>query len=135
MTARRITPTDRLAIAALAGADVGIGVFLVGVGLLPGIGPGGWVHVLAGVLALLLSLPAAASAIGGRLPSLSDEGVLVNVGLMLFTTMEVVFLPAAAAQKVGLALLLLAATGATAGLYLRLFGVLRLRRGEPVVTP
>ena len=132
---RAITPTDRLAIVALAVADAGIGVFLVGVGLLPGIGPGGWVHVLAGVLALLLSLPALASALVGRLPGLSDEGVLVNVGLMLFTTLEVVFLPIATAQKVGLALLLLAATGATAGLYLRLFGVLRLRRGTPVVTP
>ena len=132
---RTITPTDRLAIAALAVADVGIGVFLVGVGTLPGIGDGGWLHVVAGVLALLLSLPALVSSASGRLPALADEGVLVNVGLMLFATLEVVFLPAAAAQKVGLALLLLAATGATVGLYLRLFGVLRLRRDQPVVTP
>lgn len=133
-TTRAITPADRLAIGALALADVGIGTFLVGVGLLPGL-VGGWLHVLAGVVALVLSLPAAVAAISGRLPGLADEGVLVNVGLMLFTTCEVVFLPAAAAQKIGLALLLLAATGATVGLYLRLFGVLRLRRGQVVTTP
>lgn len=124
---RRITATDRLATAALAVADVGIGVFLVGVGLLPGI-TWGAVHVTVGLVALVLALPAIAATVSGRLPSLADEGVLVNVGLMTFTALEVAFLPAAAAQKLGLAILVLAATVATAGLYLRLFGVLRLRR-------
>jgi hypothetical protein len=125
---RAINATDRLAIAALVVADVGIGVFLIGVGLLPGLPV---VHVVVGCLALLLALPALAAVVTGRLPGMADEGVLVNVGVMLFAVLEVFFLPAALAQRTGLAILLLAAVVATAGLYLRLFGVLRLpRRGD-----
>lgn len=108
MTSRAISGVDRAAIGALAIADVGVGVFLVG------------------VVSLLLSLPAAVAAISGRLPGLSDEGVLVNVAVMVFVTLEVVFLPAELGQKVGLAIFVFAAATATAGLYLRLFGVLRL---------
>lgn len=123
MTSRAISGVDRAAIAALAIADVGVGVFLVAVGSLPGFL---WVHTLVGVVSLLLSLPAAVAAISGRLPGLSDEGVLVNVAVMVFVTLEVVFLPAELGQKVGLAIFVFAAATATAGLYLRLFGVLRL---------
>lgn len=129
---RRITPTDRLAISALALADVGVGILLVSIGVLPGIPV---VHVVVGVVALLLALPALATSATGRLPALADEGVLVNVGVLVFTVWEVMILPGAIGQRVGLALLLIAATAATVGLYLRLFGVLRLRRGQPVVTP
>lgn len=131
---RRITATDRVAVGALAVADVGVGVFLIGVGLLPGLPV--W-HVVVGVVALLLALPAITATVMGALPRLADEGVLVNVAVMTFMTLEVAFLPAAAAQKLGLAILVLAATVATVGLYLRLFGVLRLPArtgGRPTVT-
>lgn len=122
---RTITGADRLAILALAIADIGIGVFLVSIGSLPGIPV--W-HTVAGVVALGLALPALAAVVQGKLTAYADEGVLVNVAVMTFMTLEVVFLPAAAGQKIGLAILLLAATAATMGLYLRLFGVLRLPR-------
>lgn len=127
---RRLQPIDRVALVALAVADVGVGVFLIAVGTLPGIPV---VHTVVGVVSILLALPAAVSALTGRLPSLSDEGMLVNVGVMTFMTAEVITLPADLGQKVGLALLLAAAAMATIGLYLRLFGVLHLRpRGRRI---
>lgn len=129
---RTIPPIDRLAIAALAVADVGVGIILVSIGILPGVPIA---HVVVGVVALLLALPALATSATGRLTSLADEGVLVNVGVLVFTVGEVMILPGAIGQRIGLALLLIAATAATMGLYLRLFGVLRLRRGRQAVTP
>lgn len=124
---RRMDGVDRLAVAALAIGDIGVGLFLIGVGRLPGIPE---LHALVGVLALLLSLPAIAAVIQGTLPPLADEGVLVNVGVMVFISLEVLFLPADIMQKLGLAVLLFSATVATTGLYFRLFG--RLRRKEPL---
>lgn len=120
---RAIAGVDRAAIFSLAVADAGVGVFLIAVGSLPG---SPVVHTVVGVLALLLATPAFAAAFTGRLPALADEGVLVNVAVMVFVTFEVFFLPAQLGQRLGLAILVLAATIGTVGLYLRLFGVLRM---------
>lgn len=120
---RAIAGVDRAAIFSLAVADAGVGVFLIAVGSLPGFPV---VHTVVGVLALLLATPAFAAAFTGRLPALADEGVLVNVAVMVFVTFEVFFLPAQLGQRLGLAILVLAATIGTVGLYLRLFGVLRM---------
>lgn len=125
---RRIGATDRLAIAALAVADVGVGVLLCTIGTLPGMPV---VHTIVGVVALVLALPAIAAVAMGALTDLADEGVLVNVAVLTFTIGEVLSLPGSLGQRVGIGLVLLAATGATVGLYLRLFGVLRLRRRDP----
>jgi hypothetical protein len=120
---KSITGADRLSLTALAVGDVGVGVFLVSVGTLPGMPV---LHTIVGVVSLLLALPAGAAAITGRLPSLADEGVLVNLAVLVFAVMEVVFLPAAMGQKIGLAIVFAAAALAAAGMYLRTFGVLRL---------
>lgn len=122
---RTITGADRVSIGALAVANVGVGIFLISVGLLPTIPV---VHVVVGVVAVLLAFPAAVATITGRLTGWADEGVLVNVAVMTFTTGEVLSLPAAMGQKVGLAILLVALTLATMAVYLRLFGVLRMPR-------
>lgn len=111
---------DRVSIGALAAADVGVGLFLIAAQP-----PGGFVHVLAGLVGLLLALPAAAAAGGGRLPPLADEGVLVNVGVLTFMTVEILFLPRPPLEVAGLAILLTAATCATVGLYLHLAAALR----------
>lgn len=118
-----VEPVDRMSLTALAVGDVGVGIFLIAVGALPGLSI---LHTIVGVLALLLALPAAAAALTGRLPSLADEGVLVNVAVMTFAVMQVAFLPAATWQKTGLAIVLFAAALAAIGMYLRVFGVLRL---------
>ena len=112
--------TDRVSVGALAAGDLGVGLYLIGAQ-----NTGTWVHALAGVVALLLALPAATAAITGRLPRLADEGVLVNVGVFVFMTLEVVFLPGDALQRVGLSVLLAAATAATVALWLRAFRVVR----------
>ena len=120
---RTITGADRVSIGALALADIGVGVLLISIGLLPGLPV---VHVVVGVIAVLLAFPAAVAALTGRLTGWADEGVLVNVAVMTFTTGEVLSLPAAMGQRLGLAILLGALTLATMAVYLRLFGVLRL---------
>lgn len=112
---------DRVSVGALAAGDVGVGLYLIGAQQTGS----SWVHALAGVLALLLALPAAAAAVSGRLPRAADEGVLVNVGVLLFMTLEVVFLPGHVLQRVGLSVLLAAATAATIGLWLRAFRAAR----------
>ena len=114
---------DRVSIGALALADVGTGLLLIAAGQ-----GGTLVHTVVGVVALLLALPAAATAITGRLPQLADEGVLVNVGALVFITVDMAFTPTGVLERVGLVVLLAAATSATAGLYVRLFGLLRLPR-------
>ena len=105
---RAITHTDRVALGALAVADLGVGIFLCAVATLPGVPV---LHAVVGVVALLLALPAAVAAIMGALPALADEGVVVNVGVLTFAIGEVLSLPADPWQRLGLALLLLAATG------------------------
>lgn len=115
---------DRVSIGALALADVGVGLLLIAAGQAADT----LVHVVVGLVALLLALPAAATALTGRLPRLADEGVLVNVGALVFITVDIAFTPAGALERVGLVVLLAAATAAVAGLYVRLFGVLRLPR-------
>lgn len=120
---QRVEPVDRMSLTALAVGDVGVGIFLIAVGALPGLSI---LHTIVGVIALLLALPAAAAALTGRLPSLADEGVLVNVAVMTFALMQVALLPAATWQKTGLAIVLFAAALAAIGMYLRVFGVLRL---------
>jgi hypothetical protein len=107
---------DRLPIAALGLVDIGVGLYLIGVA---DIEP--WVHALAGVLGLLLALPAFAAAITGRLPALADEGMLVNIGVLTFMTMYVAFIPVEPLRRVGLAIVIGAATLAAIGMYLRLF--------------
>lgn len=114
---------DRVSVGALAAADVGVGLYLLGAAT-----PGVPVHTIVGLVALLLALPAAVTAVTGRLPGLADEGVLVNVGALVFLTLDVAFTAAPVLERVGLVVLLFAATAATAGLYVRLFGVLRLPR-------
>lgn len=117
----RLRGPDRLAIAALALANVGVGVRLVGHP------DAGAVHVAAGTVALLLALPAILAAGQGRLPALADTGVLINVGVMVFLVLDVALLPGPLAQRLGLALLVAAVALATGGLYLRLFGERRRR--------
>lgn len=118
----RASTRDRVSVAALAAADVGVGLFLIAAQP-----PGGFVHTLAGVIGLLLALPAAAAAMTGRLPPLSDEGVLVNVGVLTFMTVEVVFLPRPPLEVAGLVVLLAAATAATVGLWWHLAVIIKGR--------
>lgn len=113
-----MTAADRLSVGALAAGDVGVGLYLIGAQ-----NTGTWVHALAGVIALLLAMPAAVAAISGRFPPAADEGVLVNVGVFVFMTLEVAFLPADILQRIGLSVLLAAATAATIGLWARAFRV------------
>lgn len=107
---------DRVAVGALAAADVGVGLYLIGAQ-----DTGTWVHALVGVIGLLLAMPAFVAAFTGRLPAGSATGVLVNIGVLSFMTLEAVFLPGDALQRIGGAILLAAATAATMGLYFRLF--------------
>lgn len=121
-----LRPFDRLSVAALAAGDIGVGLYLIGA-----VHAGApWVHALVGVIALALAIPATVAATTGRLPRAADEGVLVNVGVLLFMTLEVAFLPGQALQRVGLVVLLAAATGATIGLWARAFRAAR----TPTVT-
>lgn len=131
MPPRRATVPDRLSLTALAIADAGVGLFLIGVGAVPQVSS---VHAVVGVVALVLAVPALISVIWGTLPPLADEGVLVNVGVFAFVSLQILLLPAQMQQRIGLAVLMAAVTLATVGLYLRLFGVLHLlgrrRRGR-----
>jgi hypothetical protein len=108
---------DRLVLAALGLADVGVGLYLIDVP--------GTLHTVAGLVALLLAFPAVATAVVGELPPLADEGVLVNVAVLTFMALEMALVPGSVLARVGLAVLVGAAALATVGLYLRLFGVIR----------
>jgi hypothetical protein len=108
---------DRLVLAALGLADVGVGLYLIDAP--------GTLHTVAGLVALLLAFPAVATAVVGGLPPLADEGVLVNVAVLTFMALEVALVPGSVLARVGLTVLVGAAALATVGLYLRLFGVIR----------
>lgn len=115
---------DRIAVGALAAADVGIGLYLIGA--VTGDTASSLVHAVVGVVALLLALPASVAAATGRLPAHADDGVVVNLGAFVCMALDaVLWLPGDALQRVGLAVVLGAATAATGGLYLRLFGEVR----------
>lgn len=117
---RRILGVDRVSIGALALADLGVGLYLIGTGEVAT-----WINTLAGVLGILLAMPAAVAAISGRLPSLADEGVLVNIGVWVFITCYVAFLTGPPLRVLGFFILLVAATAATTGMYLRMFRAVR----------
>lgn len=120
---RPLHAVDRVSIGALAAADVGVGLYLIGAQY-----TGTWVHAFVGVVGLLLAMPAFVAAFTGRLPEGSALGVLVNIGVMSFMTLEVAFLPADVLQRIGTVVLLAAATAATIGLYFRLFDAERRPR-------
>lgn len=120
---KRIGSVDRTALGALALADIGAGIYIMSSHYATTL------HVLVGVISILLAFPAGAAAFSGRLVRYSDEGVLVNVGVMFFTVLTLAFTPAPnAGRVVGMTIVLSAAAIATIGLYFRLFGVLRAPR-------
>jgi hypothetical membrane protein len=116
---------DRVSIGALALADVGAGLYLIGVHDV-----GTWVHAFVGIVGLVLSLPAFVAAFSGRLPHGSAAGVLVNVGVLSFMALEMAFLPGDALARIGWSVFALAATAATIGLYFRLFAA---EKNPPVI--
>jgi hypothetical protein len=119
--------TDRFAISALALADVGVGLYLVGVRE-PTL-----IHTFVGVLALLLAMPAAGAAATGHLVAYSDEGVLLNTGVLAFAALEVGFVwDAPALQVVGMVVLLAASTAATIALYYRMVTIKATQKGRRV---
>jgi hypothetical protein len=113
----KIGAIDRASVAALGGADVGVGLYLIGAV----VAGATWVHAFVGVLGLLLALPAFWAAVSGRLVHGSAAGVLVNCGVLAFMTLDVAFLPGQELQRAGWVVLLAAATFATIGWYFRVF--------------
>jgi hypothetical protein len=107
---------DRVSVGALAAADVGAGLYLIGAQ-----DTGTWVHAFVGVVGLLLAMPAFVASFTGRLPAGSAGGVLLNIGVLSFMTLEMVFLPGDVLQRIGWSVFVGAATAATIGWYFRVF--------------
>lgn len=109
---------DRVGVGALAGADVGVGLYLIGAAQDESTS---WLHALVGVIGLLLAMPAFVAALTGRLPRGSAGGVLVNIGVLSFMTLEMVFLPGELLERIGWSVFVGAATAAAIGWYFRVF--------------
>jgi hypothetical protein len=114
---RELPDVERVSVGALVLADVGAGLYLIDAG----VDAGQLAHVVVGVVALLLALPGVVVAATGRWPYVgAADGLLVNVGALVFVTLDVVLATSGdVVRAVGLGLVLTAATVATAALYVR----------------
>lgn len=116
-----ISPANRLILGALVLVDLGVGLFLIGAAERAQTPWGPALHAGVAVVAVLLALPAAVAAVGNVLPPHADDGVLANIGALVFMAVEVSLTFRDPWRASGVGLLVLGAAVGTAGLYVALF--------------
>lgn len=126
---------SRYALAAVALCDVGVGMILIGT-----VGLGSTTATVRDVVGWILiahALPAMIQAIVGRLHRFGEEGLLINIGLLVFAVYQILAADNAAqtVATIGQATLVLSAAVASTLLWAQLSARRLARQPEKLRTP